>query len=263
MFIEEISNNGFEDPKAKTEKFINGDTDRSGKMPERICVFLRVGDNRFVCAYSGSCPHLLPLLVSDCTRIDCPVRQPAFWLKGTKRTGQNRESKRQNQAFSNTKGDGFVAIRTDILTWSKGDLMETYWKVFFHRQNTQSGWKRDFYTFFLNRSARKHGGYIGKDTWFASRPRLPHGLHGIYISRYAKIGEECWIYQNVTIGESKGKAPVIGDHCLIGAGAVLIGDISIGDHVKIQAGAVVSEDVPSHATVFAPKPTIHISSLHE
>ena len=73
----------------------------------------------------------------------------------------------------------------------------------------------------------------------------------VYISRYAKIGAGCCIYQNVTIGEVDGKAPEIGEHCLIGAGAVLVGGIKIGDYVKIGAGAVVSTDVPSHATVVA------------
>ena len=45
------------------------------------------------------------------------------------------------------------------------------------------------------------------------------------------------------------KAPVIGDNCLIGAGAVLIGDIKIGSFVKIGAGAVVNTDIPDHCTV--------------
>lgn len=152
-----------------------------------------------------------------------------------------------------------MGLRTDILTWSKGDLLETYWKIFFWRQNCQSAWKRDLFTIFLNRSARKHGGYIGKTAYFASRPRLPHGLHGIYISRYAKIGKDCWIYQNVTIGEVHGKAPIIGDHCLIGANAVLVGPITIGDHSKIGAGVVLRENVPAYATVIAPEPLIHIS----
>ncbi|MEY8308810.1 DapH/DapD/GlmU-related protein [Erysipelotrichaceae bacterium 51-3] len=153
-----------------------------------------------------------------------------------------------------------MSFRTDILTWSKGDLMETYWKVFFKRQNCQTGWKIDLMTVFLNRSANKHGGYIGKGAWFKSRPRLPHGLHGIFISRYARIGEECWIYQNVTIGEIHGKAPIIGDHCLIGAGAVLVGEITIGDGAKIGAGAVVRQNVPAQATVLAGEPQILIRS---
>ncbi len=57
------------------------------------------------------------------------------------------------------------------------------------------------------------------------------------------------IYQNVTIGEVNKKAPVIGDNCLIGAGAVIIGGVKIGSHVKVGAGAVVSTDIPDGCTV--------------
>ncbi|MGM9960858.1 MAG: serine acetyltransferase [Allobaculum sp.] len=142
-----------------------------------------------------------------------------------------------------------MAFRTTVLTWSKGDLMETYWKVFFKRQNATAGWKIDLMTILLNRWAHRHGGYIGKGAYFEGRPRLPHGLHGIFISRYAHIGRECWIYQNVTIGEANSKAPTIGDHVLIGANACLIGDIHIGDGARIGAGAVVRHDVPANATV--------------
>ena len=56
-------------------------------------------------------------------------------------------------------------------------------------------------------------------------------------------------YQNVTVGEVDRKAPVIGEGCLIGAGAVILGDIKIGNHVKIGAGAVVNTDVPDNSTV--------------
>lgn len=74
-------------------------------------------------------------------------------------------------------------------------------------------------------------------------------MQGIFISRYAEIGKNCWIYQNVTIGEINKKAPVIGDNCLIGAGAILIGDIRIGNNVFIGAGAVVNSNVPDNCTV--------------
>ena len=90
---------------------------------------------------------------------------------------------------------------------------------------------------------------MGPDAVFKGRPQLPHGLHGVFISRYAQIGEGCRIYQNVTIGEVNGKAPVIGDDCLIGAGAILLGGIRIGDHAKVGAGAVVNTDVPEGGTV--------------
>ena len=89
---------------------------------------------------------------------------------------------------------------------------------------------------------------------FQSKPILPHGLHGIYISRYAKIGKDCRIYQNVTIGSVGKQAPQIGDHCFIGAGAIIIGDIKVGDYVRIGAGSVVNTDVPNYATV-VPQPS--------
>ena len=104
-------------------------------------------------------------------------------------------------------------------------------------------------TFLLNRMAHRRGGYIGRGARIAGVPSLPHGLHGIYISRYASIGANCRIYQNVTIGEVAGRAPTVGDGCLIGAGAVLVGGIRIGDGARIGAGAAVSADVPPGATV--------------
>ncbi len=142
-----------------------------------------------------------------------------------------------------------MALRTEILSWAKGDRLETYWHVFFKAQKTRQSLKKDLMEIFLARSAKKHGGYVGKGAYMASRPKLPHGLHGIYISRYASLGEECWIYQNVTIGEVNGKAPTIGNHVLIGAGAILVGDITIGDHARIGAGAIVRQDIPAWATV--------------
>ncbi len=151
-----------------------------------------------------------------------------------------------------------MALRTEILSWAKGDRLETYWHVFFKAQNTRQSLYKDLMEIFLARSAKKHGGYVGKGAYMASRPKLPHGLHGIYISRYARLGEECWIYQNVTIGEVNGKAPVIGDHVLIGAGAILVGDITIGDHARIGAGAVVRQNVPAWATVLPAEPQIRL-----
>ena len=115
---------------------------------------------------------------------------------------------------------------------------------------------RDVLTFRLNRCANKHGGYVGPGAVIRGIPSLPHGLRGIFISRYAELGANCRIYQNVTIGEVNGQAPLIGDNCLIGAGAVLIGNIKIGSGVKIGAGAVVFADVPDGCTVVAQPPRI-------
>lgn len=143
--------------------------------------------------------------------------------------------------------------RAAIADWGRGDFLGLYWKLFAWRSRTLCLPLRDVLSFLLFRMAHKHGGYIGRGAAFQGRPVLPHGLHGIYISRYAKIGKDCRIYQNVTIGSIGNQAPQIGDGCLIGAGAVIIGNIKVGDHAKIGAGAVVHTDVPSRATV-VPQP---------
>ncbi|MDE7243784.1 MAG: serine acetyltransferase [Oscillospiraceae bacterium] len=149
-----------------------------------------------------------------------------------------------------------MSIRETLTDYAKGDRLELFWKLFFLRQRTASKPLRDVLTFFLYRMASWHGGYIGRDAVIHGRPSLPHGLHGIYISRYASIGTDCRIYQNATIGEVDGKAPHIGNHCLIGAGAVITGGVKIGDFAKIGAGAVVFSDVPSFATAAAQPPRI-------
>ena len=152
-------------------------------------------------------------------------------------------------------------IRAAIINYAKGDNLGIYWKLFAWRSRISYLPFQDILSFILFRIAHKHGGYIGRNTTFQSEPILPHGLHGIYISRYAKIGKECHIYQNAMIGSVGKKAPQIGNHCLIGAGAIIIGDVKVGDFVKIGAGAVVFTDVPSHSTVVAQPPRIIVRGV--
>ena len=151
-----------------------------------------------------------------------------------------------------------MSVREAITDYSKGDGLRFFWAMFRRRERCKSRLARQVLTFFLSRSAHRHGGYIGNGARIASVPSLPHGLHGLYISRYASIGSGCRIYQNVTIGEVGGKAPRIGDGCFIGAGAQIVGDIRVGNNVKIGAGAVVFTDVPDGATVVAQPPRIII-----
>lgn len=151
-----------------------------------------------------------------------------------------------------------MSMREAITDYSKGDGLRFFWAMFRRRERCKSKLGRDILTFLLSRSAHRHGGYIGNGARLADVPSLPHGLHGVYISRYASVGKGCRIYQNVTVGEVNGKAPRIGDGCFIGAGASIVGDINIGKNVKIGAGAVVFTDVPDGATVVAQAPRIVI-----
>lgn len=76
---------------------------------------------------------------------------------------------------------------------------------------------------------------------------IPHP-NGIVIHPQAEIGPNCLIFQQVTIGGGKGGVPRIGGHVDIGAGAKLLGPITVGDHARIGANAVVLQDVPAGAT---------------
>lgn len=94
------------------------------------------------------------------------------------------------------------------------------------------------------------GTNMGAGAFFKSPPILFHHLNGIIISYYAKIGDNCTIYQQVTIAQDEfNNAPEIGDNVVIGAGAKLLGNIKIGNNVKIGANAVVVKNVPDNCTV--------------
>ena len=76
---------------------------------------------------------------------------------------------------------------------------------------------------------------------------IPHPC-GIVIHPDVEIGPNCLIFQNVTLSMRDGAEPRLGGHVLVGAGAVILGPVSIGDHAVVGANAVVLRDVPAGAT---------------
>ncbi len=79
--------------------------------------------------------------------------------------------------------------------------------------------------------------------------RIDH-FGDIIVSGYARFGDNCILRNGVTVGLRQldhVAAPRIGNDVNIGAGAKILGDITIGDHVDIGANAVVIRDVPSHS----------------
>ena len=87
-----------------------------------------------------------------------------------------------------------MSLRDEIVEWSKGDRLRCFWRLYRWRENCRMKVLRNILTFLLNCSARRHGGYVGSGAAFADVPSLPHGFHGVYISRYARIGAGCRIY---------------------------------------------------------------------
>ncbi len=80
---------------------------------------------------------------------------------------------------------------------------------------------------------------------------IDHGT-GVVIGETAEIGDDCTIYQGVTLGgtgKDTGKRhPTIGNDVLIGAGAKVLGPFCVGDGAKIAANAVVLEEIPEAST---------------
>lgn len=90
---------------------------------------------------------------------------------------------------------------------------------------------------------------------------IDHGA-GVVIGETAVIGNRCTLYQGVTLGgmsiENGKRHPTIGDDVVVGAGAMLLGPITVGDRARIGANAVVLKDVPADAVMVGiparPKP---------
>ena len=88
---------------------------------------------------------------------------------------------------------------------------------------------------------------IGRGAEFGDEFVLIHS-EGVVINGAVRGGDRVKIEHQVTIGAEKEQSPVIGNDVFIGAGAKVIGAVSIGDGAKIGANAVVVKDVPAGAT---------------
>jgi len=81
---------------------------------------------------------------------------------------------------------------------------------------------------------------------------IDHGM-GVVIGETAEIGDNCHLYQGVTLGGTSTKRekrhPTLGNNTVVGAGAQVIGAIYVGENARIGAGSVVVTNVPANATV--------------
>ena len=102
------------------------------------------------------------------------------------------------------------------------------------------------------RCARKTGIEIHPGATIGRRLVIDHGT-GSVIGETTEIGDDCLIYQGVTLGgtgKDTGKRhPTLGNHVMVSAGAKVLGPITVGDNCRVAAGAVVLKDVPPGCTV--------------
>ena len=101
------------------------------------------------------------------------------------------------------------------------------------------------------RAVRKTGIEIHPGATIGRRLVIDHGV-GVVIGETAEIGDDCLIYQGVTLGgtgKDVGKRhPTIGNNVMISSGAKVLGPFKVGDNSRIASGAIVLEEVPPDCT---------------
>ena len=102
------------------------------------------------------------------------------------------------------------------------------------------------------RAKRKTGVEIHPAAKIGRRLVIDHG-EGVVIGETVEIGDDCLIYQGVTLGGTglfHGKRhPTLGNNVMVGSGAKVLGPFKVGDNARIAANAVVLHEVPANSTV--------------
>ena len=159
----------------------------------------------------------------------------------------------------------FKRIRSDIKTVLDRDpAARSFWEVFFLysgvkaiRHYRVAHWfynkKMYFIARYISQRARRITGVeIHPAAVIGDGVFIDHGM-GVVIGETTVIGDNCTIYQGVTLGgtgKDKGKRhPTIGNNVVIGSGAKVLGPFRVGDNSKIAANAVVLSEVPDNCTV--------------
>lgn len=158
----------------------------------------------------------------------------------------------------------FRSLREDIAVIKERDpaarntleILLTYSSLKAVRAYRRAHWfhSRGFYTIariISQRARNKTGIEIHPGATIGKGLFIDHGM-GVVIGETAVIGDNCLIYQGVTLGgtgKDKGKRhPTLGDNVLVGSGAKVLGPFTVGNNVKIAANAVVLNAIPDNCT---------------
>lgn len=125
--------------------------------------------------------------------------------------------------------------------------------VFYHRR---AHWCYEHNLMFLARmisqiSRHRTGIEIHPGAKIGRRLVIDHGM-GIVIGETAEIGDDCLLYQGVTLGgtgkETGKRHPTIGNNVLVGSGAKVLGPFKVGDNSRVAANSVVLREIPENST---------------
>ena len=158
--------------------------------------------------------------------------------------------------FDNIKSDIAAVRERDPAARSAIEILLLYPGMKAIRMYRRAHWFYKHKCFFLarlisQRAARKTGIEIHPGATIGKGLFIDHGT-GVVIGETAEIGENCTIYQGVTLGgtgKDHGKRhPTLGNNVMVGAGAKVLGPFKVGDNSRIAAGAVVLSEVPENST---------------
>ncbi len=158
--------------------------------------------------------------------------------------------------FDNIKADIAAVRDRDPAARSAIEILLLYPGTKAIRMYRRAHWFYKHKCYFLarlisQRAARKTGIEIHPGATIGKGLFIDHGT-GVVIGETAEIGENCTIYQGVTLGgtgKDHGKRhPTLGNNVMVGAGAKVLGPFKVGDNSRIAAGAVVLSEVPENST---------------
>lgn len=158
--------------------------------------------------------------------------------------------------FDNIKSDIAAVRERDPAARSAIEILLLYPGLKAIRMYRRAHWFYKHKCFFLarlisQRAARKTGIEIHPGAKIGKGLFIDHGT-GVVIGETTEIGENCTIYQGVTLGgtgKDHGKRhPTLGNNVMVGAGAKVLGPFKVGDNSRIAAGAVVLSEVPENST---------------
>lgn len=145
------------------------------------------------------------------------------------------------------------AIRTKFLGFAEVVLYASFWALAFYRiAHFLFALRLPFVPRLLGQTARMLTGVeIHPGARLGPGIFIDHGM-GVVIGETAIVGSNALIYHGVTLGGVDSRPcrrhPLVGDNVVIGAGAKVLGPVTIGDGAKIGAQSVVLANVPANAT---------------
>ena len=159
--------------------------------------------------------------------------------------------------FRDVKEDVDAVVEKDPAARNELEALLCYpgiWALIWHRP---AHWMHNHHMKLLARILSQHvrrttGIEIHPGAKIGKRCFIDHGM-GIVIGETTEIGDDCSIYQGVTLGgtgKDTGKRhPTIGDRVIVSSGAKVLGPFHVGNDVKIGSGSVVLKEIPDGCTV--------------